>query len=101
MFYNYEESNDNENDLSSFMAINFEKRVNTYFHDGRSAQAIPWDFAWEMGLRTCTWGFALHMGKLKVQIILFFNGLLRLKVETLPSSWDLFTWVGFGTWDHV
>ena len=79
MFYNYEESNDNENMLFSFMATNFEQRVNTYFHDGRSARAIPWDFAWEMGHGTSTWDFALHMSKFKVSIKLYFDGLLRLK----------------------
>ena len=77
--YNYEESNDNNNVLSSFMAINIGKRGNTCFHDDRSTQAIPWDFAWEMGLGTCTWHFAIRMGKLKVSTTLYFNGLLRLK----------------------
>ena len=51
--------------LLSSMAIRFEKRVNTYFHDDVSAQEIPWNFALEMGLETYTRDFVLHMGKIQ------------------------------------
>lgn len=51
--------------LLSSMAIRFEKRVNTYFHDDVSAQEIPWNFALEMGLETYTRDFVLHTGKIQ------------------------------------
>ena len=79
--------------LLSSLAINFEKRVNVYFHGDRSIQEIPWDFALDIGFGTCTWTlhFTRPSPKSQVPWKLYFNGFSRLK------SWDLLTWVGLET----
>ena len=69
--------------LLSSMATKLEKRVITYFHDDRSIQEIPHDFALEMGLGPCIQDFALHMGKSQLPCTLYANGLLRLKKSGL------------------
>lgn len=67
--------------------------VNTYLHDDRRIQEIPRNFALEMGLATCTWDFAFHIGKPQVPCKLYFNGLS--KVGPYSHGWGL----GLGTWD--
>ena len=79
------------------MATKLEKRVITYFHDDRSIQEIPHDFALEMGLGPCIQDFALHMGKSQLPCTLYANGLLRLKNRAFASKSGL---VHMGeTWD--
>ena len=82
--------------LHSSMVIEFERKVNTKFYDDRYAEDIPWGFALEMGLGTCTWNSALHTNKSQV-CKSYLNGLLRLR------SWDFASGLGFvhmgGTWN--
>ena len=79
--------------LLSSMAIQFEMRVNKYFHDDRSTQDILEDFTFEIGLGTCNLHETLHFTWTSPKSLV--NHTLTAssgsRVRTSPPNWNLFT----------
>jgi hypothetical protein len=77
--------------------MEYEIKDSRDFHDDRSIPENPWVSALEVGLGTCTWGFALQMEKSQVPYKSHFNG--ALEVESLGLCLHVGTIDMSGTWD--